>query len=133
MLPLFQSSLFQLSINSLLSFLLFCFSIPIMKFYPIFRQLLDTPITDTPNLTSFATASLSDTSNSTLFTVVIHPVPRQPFHPPPKPTLIVRPRKFLPPPGQFLATIRLKHNIEVYYKTLHQYNELLKSHEAYLD
>ena len=104
-----------------------------MNFYPILRQLLDTPITDTPNLTSFATASISDTSNLAPFTAVIHPIPRQPFHPPPKPTLIVRPRNFLPPSEQFLATKRLKHDNEVYYKTLHQYNELFKSHEAFLD
>ena len=35
--------------------------------------------------------------------------------------------------GQVLATKRLKHNNELYYKTLHQYNELFKSHETYLD
>ena len=131
--PLFHSTLFPLSIHSLLSFLFFCFSIPIINSYPILRQLLDTPITDTPNLTSFTTAPITDTSNSTLFTAVIHTIPRQSFHPPPNPTLIVRPREFLPPPGQFLATKRLTHHNEVYYKFFHQYNELLKSHEGYLD
>ena len=111
--------------------MLFCSSIPIMNSYPVLRQLLDTPITDTSNLTSFPTTSITD--SSTPFTAVIHPIPRQPILPPPKLTLIVRPRKFLPLPGQFRATKRLKHNNEVYYKTLHQYNELSKSHEVDLD
>ena len=56
---------------------------------------------------------------------------RQPM--PRRPVMVVRPRKFLPPPGQFLATRRLKHNNDVYYQTLYQYNELLKAHERYLD
>ena len=102
-----------------------------MNSYPVLRQLLDTPITDTSNLTSFPTTSI--TNSSTPFTAVIHPIPRQPILPPPKLTLIFRPRTFLPLPGQFLATKRLKHNNEVYYKTLHQYNELSKSHEVSLD
>ena len=63
-------------------------------------------------------------------------MPRQPMPRPPRPqrpVMVVRPRKFLPPPGQFFATKRLKHNNDVYYKTLYPYNELLKAHETYLD
>ena len=59
--------------------------------------------------------------------------PSMPHAHPPRPVMVVRPRKFLPPPGQFLATKRLKHNNDVYYQTLYQYNELLKAHEQYLD
>ena len=102
-----------------------------MNSYPILRQLVDAPITDTTNPTFIA--PITDTSTSLPFTAVIHPILLQSFHPSKKPTLIVRPRKFLRPPGHFLATKRLKHNNEVCYKTLHQYNDLLKSHEAYLD
>ena len=58
---------------------------------------------------------------------------RSPMPHPPRPVMVVRPRKFLPPPGQFLATKRLKHNNNIYYQTLHQYNELFKAHENYLD
>ena len=64
----------------------------------------------------------------------LHPASSSLLPPMPRrPVMVVRPRKFLPPPGQFLATRRIKHNNDVYYQTLYQYNELLKAHERYLD
>ena len=64
----------------------------------------------------------------------LHPASSSLLPPMPRrPVMVVGPGKFLPPPGQFLATRRIKHNNDVYYQTLHQYNELLKAHERYLD
>ena len=55
-----------------------------MSPYPILRQLLDTPITDTPTTTPFTPASITDTSNSTPFTAVIHPISEADPHRSPK-------------------------------------------------
>ena len=90
-----------------------------MDSYPILRWLLN--------------AFITDESTPTSFTAVIRPAPIRPPNLLQKLTLIVLPRKLLPPPRQFLATKRPKLNTEVFFETHHRYNELLKSHEDYLD
>ena len=65
-LPFFRSSLFQLSINLLLSLLVFYSSLSAMNSYPKLSQLLDAPITNN--------------STTTLSTAVIRAAPLRPPH-----------------------------------------------------
>ena len=94
-----------------------------MDLHPLLCQLLDAP-----TLTDSSTPIDSSTPvfhSSALPSAVVRPTS--------KPTLLDRTRKYLPPPGQFLATKRIKHSNDFYYKTLSQYNELFKQHESSLD
>ena len=73
---------------------------------------LDDPMLHTTSSTAVGVPRLHSASFAR-----VRPTPSRPPPPQtPKPTFIVYTKTFLPPPGQFLTTKRLNHNIDFYYE-----------------